>query len=276
MTRPYAEVIGDPIAHSKSPLIHNFWLEKLGIDAEYRQCHVTPDDLADFFTCRRGETEWRGCNVTLPHKEQVLTFADVVDEKARAIGASNCVFRNSVGQLVATNTDVDGVKAAIEGMDLVGSDVCVLGTGGAARAAFHALKDSRCWLFVLARDPEKAARVSAAAGCCGTGVPFAAGNTALLEASLFINATQLGMVGQEPMPSFVLRDLGHMADEAMVFDMVYAPIETPLLVAAEARGLRSRDGLVMLMAQARSAFSHFFELAPPSRYDAELRERLIA
>jgi shikimate dehydrogenase len=118
MTRPYAEVIGDPIAQSKSPLIHNFWLEKRGIDAEYRPCHVPPAALASYFASRSADLLWRGCNITIPHKEHVSAFADVIDAKAKAIGASNCLFRDDFGGLVATNTDVDGVAEAIAGCEL--------------------------------------------------------------------------------------------------------------------------------------------------------------
>lgn len=274
MSRPYAEVIGDPIAHSKSPLIHNFWLEKLGIDAEYRACHVRSEELADYFAQRRQDPDWRGCNVTIPHKEKVLVLADEIDANAKAVGASNCLSRDDKGRLVATNTDVVGVSEAIAHIDLVGVDVCVLGNGGAARAAFHALDDRRNYLLVLARNPEKAVQVSAEAGCPGTGVLLEPGNTALVGAELFINATQLGMVGQEAMPSFVLSDLADMNDDATVFDMVYAPLETELLAAARRRGLRTVDGLVMLVGQAAAAFERFFGQPAPREHDAELRALL--
>jgi shikimate dehydrogenase len=276
VTRPYAEVIGDPIAHSKSPLIHNFWLEKLGIDAEYRACHVRPDEIADYFARRREDANWRGCNVTIPHKERVSTFADEIDAKARAVGASNCLFRDDRERLVATNTDVDGVAEAIAGFDPVGAYVCVLGNGGAARAAFHALADRPIELLVLARDPQKAAKISAAAGCAGNGVLLEPGNSALVDARLFINATQLGMTGQEPMPSFVLAGLAEMDEGATVFDMVYAPLETELLATARGRGLRTVDGLVMLVGQAAAAFEKFFGQPAPREHDAELRSLLTA
>lgn len=273
-SRPYAEVIGDPIAHSKSPLIHNFWLEKLGIDAEYRAKRVRGEELEFYFNARKQDRDWRGCNVTIPHKEQVFGFADIVDEAAQAIGASNCLFRDSEHRLIATNTDVEGVRAAIGVLSLAGADVCVLGGGGAARAAFHALKGSRCSLLVLARDPDKAARAAVEAGTSGRGVSLEAGNNALAGASLFINATQLGMVGQAAMPSHILSDLSDMAPGAMVFDMVYAPLETELLREARARGLVTVDGLEMLVAQAASAFELLFGQAPPREHDAELRRRL--
>ena len=275
-SRPYAEVIGDPIAHSKSPLIHNFWLNRLGIDADYRFSHVAADGLAAYFAQKRDDVGWRGCNVTIPHKVSVSVFADIIDERADAIGASNCLWRDTAGHLVATNTDVDGVKTAIGPLDLVDADVCVLGAGGAARAAFHALIGTGCSLHVLARDPEKAVSVSSAAGYTGKGVLLKPGSNALRNARLLINATQLGMTGQAPMPSYVLTDLADMAPSAMVFDMVYAPIETELLRAARHCGLATVDGLDMLIAQAASAFALFFGQPAPRQHDAELRRRLLA
>ena len=274
MGRPYAEVIGDPIAHSKSPLIHNFWLEKLGIDAEYRACHVRPDELADYFARRRGDAEWRGCNVTIPHKVSVLEFVDVSTGAAIAVGAANTVVRSPDGRLSATNTDVDGVAAALIGLDLTGQDVCVLGAGGAARAAFHELAQLRCWVLGWARDPEKAVAVGRDCGGAVVGVPFVKGSTALSGAALFINATQLGMAGQDEMPQFVRDELGQMDPDGSVFDMVYHPQETRLLASAKLLGLRTIDGLTMLIGQAAGAFEMFFGQPAPREHDAELRALL--
>jgi len=277
MTRPYAEVIGDPIAHSKSPVIHGFWLAKLGIDAEYRACHVRPGELAGYFADRRADANWRGCNVTIPHKEQVRQFLDTVDDKAGAIGAVNTVYRDDRGRLIGTNTDVDGVEEAIGGVDLQGHEVCVIGAGGAARAAFAALAKRGCGsVFVLARNPGKARKVTDGFDLFAVPVPFEAGSPAFCEAMLLINATQLGMVGQERMPGFVLSQLDELADGALVFDMVYAPLETDLLAAARRKGVAAADGLVMLIGQAASAFARFFGQQPPRDCDAELRGLLTA
>ena len=276
MGRPYAEVIGDPIAHSKSPLIHNFWLEKLGIDAEYRACHVRPDELADYFARRRGDAEWRGCNVTIPHKLAALEFADSTNEAAAAVGATNTVVRDLEGTLIAANTDVDGIAAALDGLDLSGEEVCVLGAGGAARAAFYALSQRRCIVLGWARNPKKVVAVGRELGSGVIGVPFKQGSTALCGASLFINATQLGMSGQEAMPQFVLDELDLLDSEGTVFDMVYDPLETPLLVSARAQGRRGIDGLAMLIGQAAVAFEKFFGQPAPRQHDAELRALLTA
>jgi shikimate dehydrogenase len=273
--RPYAEVIGDPISHSKSPLIHNFWLEKLGIDAEYRACHVRPGELETYFTERRQDPEWQGCNVTIPHKEQVGALADRVDEEATSVGAVNTVFRDGEGALVGTNTDVAGVDEALGGLDLAGEEVCVIGNGGAARAAFAALaRRGPAAVHVLARDPDKAAKVANCFDFPGVGTKFAAGSPALYEARLLINATQLGMTGQERMPGFVLTELDDLGEGALVFDMVYAPLETDLLAAARRRGIATADGLVMLIGQAAIAFEKFFGEPAPRQHDAELRALL--
>jgi len=272
----YAEVIGDPIHHSKSPLIHNFWLGKLGIDAEYRTAHVRADGLAAYFAKRRSDPDWRGCNVTIPHKEAALAHLDRRDERVLKVGAVNTVWPEMDGRLAGTNTDVDGVGMAIRSAPSAGHAV-VIGAGGAARAAYAKLaEERRPGTIILARSPEKA---QAAADDCGLDariLPFEAGSGAIDGASLLINATQLGMDGQERMPAFILEDLTSMAEGGLVFDMVYAPLETDLLRAAAEAGLDRSDGLVMLVGQAATAFEAFFGARPPREFDGELRELLIA
>jgi shikimate dehydrogenase len=274
--RPYAEVIGDPIAHSKSPLIHNFWLAKLGIDAEYRACHVRADELADYFARRRGDAEWRGCNVTMPHKEGVVPLCDTVSRQASRIQAVNCIYEQQ-GRFVGENTDVDGVAEAVGKAKLVGEEVCVIGAGGAARAVFQLMTEARAAaVLVMARDPDKALAVAKQFAIFAVGVPFTAQSAALSGASLLINATQLGMVHQEAMPDFILAELAELDPEAVVFDMVYAPLETPLLEAARRRGLQIVDGLTMLIGQAAAAFRLFFGRPAPREHDAELRALLTS
>ena len=280
--RSYAEVIGDPIAHSKSPLIHNFWLGKLGIDAEYRACHMKPGELEDYFARRRGDAEWRGCNVTIPHKERVFHYLGFqgrrVDAKVVAIRAVNTVFRGPRGGLRGTNTDVDGIAEAVAGIDLQSRHVVVLGAGGAARAAFAFLNNNDCAsVRVLARSPAKAIRAASDCGLTIEAHDFAPENAASLAgASLLINATQLGMTGQEAMPKFISEGISELAECALVFDMVYAPLETALLRGARSRGLRTSDGLVMLVGQAACAFEKFFGQPAPREHDAELRALLTA
>jgi shikimate dehydrogenase len=278
MSRPYAEVIGDPIAHSKSPLIHNFWLEKLGIDAEYRACHVRPAQLADYFAQRREDEDWRGCNVTIPHKEAVAALIDETDAMVSGIGAVNAVVRGKDGKLAGTNTDVVGIADAVAGMQLSGRIAVVIGAGGAARAAFWYLATRGCAsVRVLARSPEKAVRAASDNGLAIDAISFTpASGAALSGASLLINATQLGMIGQEPMPRTLLDALPDMASDALVFDMVYAPLETELLRTARERGMRTADGLVMLVGQAGQAFELFFGRSPPHGAYPELRRILTS
>ena len=282
MTRPYAEVIGDPITHTRSPLIHGFWLDRLGLAGEYRAQHVLPGTIPAYLDARRGDQNWRGCNVTIPHKEAIVPLLDSVEPGAARIGAVNTVVRQADGTLHGINTDIDGIAEAVgaedaAARDLSGRRVVVLGAGGAARAAFAFLASSGCGqVFVLARNPDKA---RAAAGDCGldaSHIAFAPGSGAFGDAALVINATQLGMAGQTPLPAFVLEELRGAAPDALVFDMVYVPLQTALLEAAQGYGLATADGLQMLVGQAASAFERFFGAKPPRGDDAALRAELTA
>lgn len=270
--RPYAEVIGDPIAHSKSPLIHNFWLEKLAIDAEYRACHVRADELADYFAQRRGDAEWRGCNVTIPHKGSALHFADDVEASAFEIGATNCLVARA-RSLHATNTDCVGVVGAIETFD---PPFCLIGNGGAARAAFAALDPVRAeQLRLLVRNQAAGLRmIESMAPLEGSVFGFDRVKECIEGCHGLINATSLGMIGQSPMPAAVLDAVPTLAPGALVFDMVYAPLRTKLLSRAETDGFRCIDGLAMLIGQAAAAFEKFFGAPAPREHDAELRALL--
>ena len=137
--RPYAEVIGDPIAHSKSPLIHGFWLERLGIDADYRAVRVRPDELGGYFESRRADPTWRGCNITAPNKQAALSHVADPGGIKDSIGAINTVFRDEGGAIAGTNTDAAGFWSPISALDLSGKPVAVVGAGGAARAVLFAL-----------------------------------------------------------------------------------------------------------------------------------------
>ncbi len=266
----HAEVIGDPIAHSRSPQIHMFWLERLGLAGSYGATHVEAAALPAFLAERRADPLWRGCNVTLPHKQRIMPLLDAVDAKARAIGAVNTVVADA-GRLLGTNTDVDGVGAALAGCTLAGRRAVVIGAGGAARAAFAWLASSGAAVQVLARDPAKARATAADCGLDAGAHPLAPDSAALDGAALLINATQLGMTGQAEMPDL---ELARLAPDALVFDMVYAPLETALLRAARAQGFATADGLTMLIGQAATAFERFFGVAPDRKDDPALRELL--
>lgn len=270
MTRPYAEVIGDPIAHSKSPLIHNFWLQKLGIDAEYRACHVRPDELGAYFTRRREDADWRGCNVTIPHKIPAMDFVADPGDVRSSIGAMNTVVRNADGGLWGTNTDAGGFIAPILDPDLAGQHAVVIGSGGAANAVLFALAQADIGsVTLLARNALKGSALLARFGLKGAVKPIA---SRLPAAKLLINASSLGMAGQPPLDI----DIWTLPDDAIVYDIVYAPLETPLLAAAHARGLETVDGLEMLIGQAALAFELFFGAPPPEDGDDELRALLTA
>lgn len=269
MTRAYAEVIGDPIAHSKSPLIHNFWLETLGIDAEYRRCHVPPDRLAAYFAERRDDPAWRGCNVTIPHKQAALDHVEDRGGVRQTIGAINTVARAEDGALFGTNTDAGGFIVPIADVDLAGKPVVVVGSGGAARAILFAL--ARCGagpVTLLARNPLKGAALLSHFGLKGSVKPL---DAPLPPAALLVNASSLGMEGQPPLDL----DLAPLPGDALVYDIVYAPLQTGLLAAAEARGLETVDGLEMLVGQAALAFEIFFGSAPPREQDGQLRALLV-
>ena len=266
MTRPYAEVIGDPIAHSKSPLIHNFWLGRLGIDAEYRACHVLPEELAGYFARRRGDTAWRGCNITVPHKVAALAHVDGLSDAARAIGAINCVVSDS--GLLGQNTDVAGFLEALGDRRI--DSVTVIGAGGAARAVLAGLASRGVKsVSVQNRSVAKAEALLAEFGLAGIAVPLGS-ETPL--ADLLVNTSSLGMTGQPDLPPV---EAG-VGDGGRVCDIVYAPLETRLLRAARARGLETIDGLAMLIGQAAAAFEQFFGEPAPRQHDAELRVLLTA
>ena len=281
----YAEVIGDPIAHSKSPVMHGFWLEQVGIEADYRRTHVRPDALAAYLESRRADPDWRGCNVTIPHKQSVMPLLDRIDPLAEAIGAVNTIVpRDRV--LVGHNTDAPGflepLRPELARRHLLRT-ARILGTGGAARAIAHALWDEGFSLIVAGRDTAKAQEIVA---------PFDAGfvHTCTLDTfarpldfdwgeggdrlDLVVNASSLGMTGQPPLPI----DFSNLPPGAIVYDAVYAPLVTPLLAEAKERGHPTIDGLSMLIGQGRIAFEHFFGVAAPSdaQSDAELRRRMTA
>jgi shikimate dehydrogenase len=268
--KPYAEVIGDPIAHSKSPTIHNFWLQELGIDAEYRKTHVTSDELAGYFLRRRADPDWLGCNITIPHKIAALDYVDDPGGVRERIGAINTVACETGGPLIGTNTDAGGFLQPLFARGWKGKSAILAGTGGAAQAIGFGLRSVGVTdLTIIARDPAKGQALLKRLGLEGEVLDFAA---PLPRADLLANSTSLGMVGNpgwEP-------DLSALASNAIVYDIVYAPLETPLLAAARARKLACIDGLEMLIGQAALAFDIFFDAEAPRAKDAELRELLLA
>lgn len=279
----YAEVIGDPIAHSKSPMIHNHWLQQAGIPAEYRASHVKPEDLWLFFEERRRDRLWRGCNVTIPHKQAVIPLLDRIDGAAERIGAVNTI-RPEQGKLVGYNTDYLGFLEPL--LPLLRQShlfrmARIIGAGGAARAVALALHDQGFTNVIIARDLDKARalrtafepddRLIASLDMFAepTDFPFD-DREGILD--LVVNTTSLGMTGQPPLKL----DFSHVPPGAVVYDIVYAPLETPLLAEARARGLRTIDGLHMLIGQAAAAFALFFSHPAPRDADDELRAKFMS
>jgi shikimate dehydrogenase len=275
---PYAEVIGDPIAHSKSPLIHKFWLEKLGLEGDYRAARVRPAELRDYLEMRRRDPDWRGSSVTMPLKERVLPLLDEVDDYG--IGAVNCVLPLG-GRLGGRNTDMFGIQKPFTRLD-TSRPVCVIGSGGAARAIIEGFDFLSVLQFhFLVRDVDKGTRLVDQAPMGGRVFGFEEAEEAMAGCTGLINATPLGMTGCDSMPASVLAALNALGgpglprrDPPFVFDLVYSPLETPLLAEARALGLKAIDGLTMLIGQAEVAFKSFFRAPAPVAEEPELRELL--
>ena len=285
MTRPYAEVIGDPIAQSKSPPIHNFWLDKLGLAGEYGRCLVAPADLAGYVARVRDAAAWRGCNVTMPHKQAIMPLIDAVDPLARRIGAVNTVVRESDGRLVGYNTDAGGFLEPLRPLldrQHYFRMARVLGTGGAARAIIAALADRGFVIALAGRNPDKARALLDELAPAGehhaVDLAHFAGPTDFAFddregcLDLIVNASPLGMAGQPPLAF----DFSHAPPGSVVYDIVTHPLDTDLLKRARDAGLSTVDGLSMLIGQAAEAFERFYGQAPPREHDAELRALLHA
>ncbi len=272
-----AGLIGWPVAQSKSPTIHEFWLRQLAIDGHYVRLPVRPGDVARAF---RGMVAlgFAGVQATMPHKRACFDLVDHLTPAARALGAVNTVLVEADGSLSGDNTDLAGFVEPLAGLDLAGDQVTVLGAGGAAAAVVAGLVGLGARQIVIVnRSAEGVARLrdDLAETLAGCRVVTAGWDRAQHHADasrLVANATSLGMHGLPLLPL----DVGGLRADAVVYDIVTHPHETPLLRAAAARGLRTHDGLEMLVGQARAAFRGFYGAEPPRDSDAELRARLLA
>lgn len=284
--KPYAEVIGDPIAQSKSPVIHNHWLGELGLDATYRAQHVTPAHLDDYIAARRHDPDWRGCNVTMPHKQAIIPLLDRLEIGAELVGAVNTVTRRHNGALIGSNTDVEGFLEPLK--DELSQRhyfrmARIIGTGGAARAIAAGLAEHDFTLVVAGRTQKRALDLLAAIDPDGnhhaipiehftkpTDFAFDDREECL---DLLINASPLGMDGHETL----IFDLSHAPPRSIFYDIVTYPVDTALLKSARAAGFRTIDGLSMLIGQAAAAFERFFGKRPPREDgDAVLRASLTS
>ncbi len=264
--RKAACIIAWPAGHSRSPLIHNYWIKQHKLNAEYRREAVPPDKFVEFIRQFR-EHGYVGGNVTVPHKETALTVSEP-DERARAVGAANCLWYDG-DTLRSTNTDVEGFLANLDavtpGWDRGLESAVVLGAGGGSRAVVFALvqRDIKR-IYIINRTVERAQALKKKFGARVHVASWGEITGLLGGAGLLVNTTTLGMVGQPPL-EINLRCPASL----VVADLVYAPLETGLLAMARARGLRTADGLGMLLHQAVRGFERWFGVRP--EVTAELR-----
>jgi shikimate dehydrogenase len=272
-----AGVMGWPVAHSRSPRLHGWWLERYGIDGAYVPMAVPPDGVAEAVRALP-KLGFRGANVTVPHKEAVIAALDRLDATARRVGAVNTILVHEDGTLEGRNTDgfgfVENLRAGASGWTAATGPAVVLGAGGAARAVLVALADAGApEIRLLNRTRERAERLADELGgglaCPVRVLDWAARAEALDGAALLVNTTTQGMAGHPPLDLA----LDALPRAALVTDIVYTPLETPLLRAAAARGNPAVDGLGMLLHQARPGFEAWFGRAP--EVTAELRRFVL-
>jgi shikimate dehydrogenase len=252
-------IIAWPAGHSRSPLIHNYWIKQHNLNAEYRREAVPPEQLAEFIAHMR-ERGYIGANVTVPHKQAVMALSEP-DERAKAVGAANCLWFGD-GKLRSTNTDVDGflsnLDAVTPGWDRGLETAAVLGAGGGARAVVYGLIQRNVGrIYVINRTAERAEALKKKFGARVYVAKWEEKTGLLGGAGLLVNTTTLGMIGQPPL-EINLRCPASL----VVADLVYAPLETGLLKLARERGLRTADGLGMLLHQAVRGFERWFGIRP--------------
>lgn len=265
--------IGWPIQHVRSPLIHGFWLKAYGIDGDYSREAVVPGDAADFLRAL-ADRGFAGCNVTIPHKEAAFAAMDEVEPGAVAVGAVNTVWHDG-GRLVGMNSDVTGflrnLDEQVSGWDAEVGHAVVLGAGGAARGIVHGLLSRGVEIVTLANRSQTKAEAIAAGNPRRIRAAAWADLPAILPgADLLVNTTSLGMSGQPPL----VLPLDPLKPSAVVSDIVYVPLTTPLLAEAARRGHRTAEGLGMLLHQAVPGFQKWFGVTP--EVTAELHALLAA
>lgn len=255
-----AGVIGHPVGHSKSPLIHRYWLEKYGIAGNYETYDIAPQDLQSGVK-QLIDQGLSGFNVTIPHKVAIMKLCDGLSPEAQQIGAVNTVVIDKAGRLEGRNTDgfgfIRNITETLPHFDFAAAPALVIGAGGAARAIISALSAKGAPEIILCnRTREKAESLSRDFGCSLE--DWDKLQSAVPLAGLIVNTTSLGMTGQ---PDLDL-DLSNAPRSCVVSDIVYHPLETPLLQRAKARNLRTVSGIGMLLHQARPAFEAWFGVFP--------------
>jgi shikimate dehydrogenase len=263
-------VMGHPVAHSRSPLIHGYWLKTLGVEGTYELKDLAPAEFPAFVKNLEANG-YVGGNVTVPHKETAYRLAERRDEAAEAVGAVNTLWLEN-GVLMGGNSDVHGLLANLDeqapGWDVPGCRALVIGAGGAGRAAAYALLSRGANIDVVNRTRERAEQLGARFGPKVRPHGFGALERLLGDADLLVNCTSLGLAGE---PALEI-DLAPLKRSAVVCDVVYVPLETQLLAAARKLGHRTADGLGMLLHQAGYGFRKWFGGKPT--VTPELRRRL--
>jgi shikimate dehydrogenase len=269
-----AGVMGWPVSHSRSPMIHNHLLATYGLTGTYVPLAIRPEQLNGAL---RGLAPlgFSGCNITIPHKQRAMAIADDVDEVARRIGAVSCIVVRPDGSLAATNNDcfgfIENMLQCEPGWRADAGPAVVVGAGGSARAVVYALAQRGApQIFVVNRTLSRAGGLAREFGSPVTAVPWGDRARILDGAALLVNTTSQGMVGQTPLDLA----LDRLPVNAVVADIVYAPLNTPLLAAARARGNPVVDGLGMLLHQVRPAWKAWFGVDP--EITADLRAKIEA
>lgn len=255
-------VIGHPIAHSKSPLIHNYWINHYGLSGTYEALDIPPEELKTALPDLLKNHGYRGFNLTIPHKEIAMNICDEIDEVGHKIGAVNTVMRRKDGSIFGSNTDAFGfihnVKSTAPDHNFKNAGAVVLGAGGAAKAIIYGLlQEGVPEIIVLNRTYAKA-QALAANNPRITARPWDERSQVLGNQGLLVNTTALGMIGKEDLDI----ELNLLPQSALVCDIVYNPLMTPLLQAAQGRGHKIVTGIGMLLHQARPAFNLWYGIMP--------------
>jgi shikimate dehydrogenase len=269
-----AGVMGWPVMHSRSPKLHNYWFEKYQLAGRYVPLAIKPEGLRAALRALFA-LGFAGCNLTIPHKQTAKAIVDEVDEVARKIGAISCVSVRADGTLLGSNNDwygfVHSIAQECPGWRAEAGPAVVIGAGGGARAVVYALAERGVReIHLLNRTVERAQKLAADFGSPIKVLPWSERHAALADAAIAVNATSQGMVGNPPLDL----DLARLPKSALVADIVYIPLATPLLAAARARGNPTINGLGMLLHQARPAWKAWFGIEP--EVTAELRALIEA
>jgi len=274
---PKAFVCGWPIEHSKSPIIHSYWLENYAISGHYEKIAVSTEELPRFLRGIR-RNGFIGGNITIPHKEAALQLVDRADRAAASIGAVNTLWYEG-DVLIGGNTDWIGFAANLDeraqGWSDPGKTALVIGAGGASRAIIYALLKKEFDNIIIAnRTVQKAQRLAAEFGTSLNAIPLEDVPEILSKVDLLVNTTSMGMVNAPPIPQPILDSLTALKQDALVSDIVYTPLQTPILAEAEKAGRQTVDGLGMLLHQAVPGFEKWFGFKP--QVTEELRKTVLA